>query len=95
MRNGTIKGLSVGAIFARVRRPDGTADIVNADVVEWLAHRDSSTGVSGPGDVSEGKALEFFGRRSDPSDLSGVKHDLALVRARLAAEALTLAVAGR
>lgn len=61
IKNGTIKGLSVGAFFKRLARGDGTNDIVSADIVECSATPAPVLATTGFEIVSEGKALEMFG----------------------------------
>lgn len=80
IRNRTIRGLSVGAMFKKARRPDGTADVIGADIIECSATASPVLASTGFEVVSEGKALELFAGDARPDFLARI--ELGLIRAQ-------------
>ena len=89
LRNGSIRGLSAGAIFEKLARLDGTADIVGVDLVECSVTATPMLASTGFEVVSEGKALDW---RPRPAAAPALAADFALLRARIAVERAALDV---
>jgi len=83
LRNQTIKGLSCGAVFHREARPDGTSDIVQADIIEASVTATPQLPSTSFEVVAEGKAIGNFARQS---------RAVRLRRAEVAIEMLALKV---
>ncbi len=96
IRGRYIAGLSVGAIFTRTPRGDGSNDIVGVDIVECSVASQPQLASAGFEVVSEGKALEwwtldderheleqrFVAAASRQLDLAELRLDVAAMRLR-------------
>jgi HK97 family phage prohead protease len=90
IRNRTIRGLSAGAIFKRLRRFDGTADIMGVDLVECSVTGTPMLPSTSFEIVSAGKAMELWGTedrvarlRRDVAALREARHALEVLSMRL------------
>lgn len=96
IKNRTITGLSVGARFRRRHRADGTRDIIGVDIVEASATAQPMLKTTGFEIISEGKAVEMWGRAPDhelsADDIDRARADVALLSAELAVAEANVAV---
>ncbi len=83
-----IAGLSVGAIFTRTPRGDGSNDIVGVDIVECSVASQPQLASAGFEVVSEGKALAWW--TLDDEFLASASRELALAELRLDVAAMRL-----
>jgi len=96
LRNKTIKGLSCGAVFHREARPDGTSDIVQADIVEASVTATPQLPSTSFEIVAEGKAFNLAAvgfAQSRAVRLRRAEHALEMLTLKIAAAEFANAVA--
>ena len=93
LKNGTIKGLSAGGKFTREFKADGSANIIDVDLIECSATATPVLASTELNVISEGKALDLWTGGDRARRIRAAEAQLGLLRLKAAALSIGLAKA--
>jgi HK97 family phage prohead protease len=91
LKNGTIKGLSAGGKFTRELKADGSANIIDVDLIECSATATPVLASTELAVISEGKALDLWTGGDRARRIRAAEAQLSLLRLKAAAMSIGMA----